>query len=210
MRAPVRLLIALLTAAILEVGFFFISKSVIKPPKREVKRVIKISLLKPEKKTVVVRKEIGQPTKKRTPLPSPKSKPKLKSKKPRKQPIKKQRKEQKRTKPRKPGGLKPLQGNLPLSYLEAVKSAIEENIFYPLEAIERGEEGIVEVKFTINREGRVLTCKPIKGESHILREATCMAIKRAKFPPIPESVKNDSLSFQLEIEYDLKKAFGGT
>ncbi|TCK06404.1 energy transducer TonB [Phorcysia thermohydrogeniphila] len=210
MRAPVRLLIALAVATLLEAGFFFISKSVIKPPKREVKRVIKISLLKPQRRTVTVKREVGQPVKRRTPPPPPqKSKPKLSSQKPAKQLPDKKKRVKKERKQKKPGGLKPLQGNLPLSYVEAVKSAIEENIFYPLEAIEKGEEGIVEVKFTLNRQGKVLSCKPVKGASRILMEATCIAIERAKFPPIPESVKNRTLSFQLEIEYNLKKAFGG-
>jgi len=210
MRAPVRLSVALIMAAILDASFFILSKNVIKPPKKEVKEVIKISLIKPEKRTVTVKREIGQPVKReKTPSPPLKSKPKITSKKPRKQLAEKPKKEKKKeTEPKKPGGLKPLQGNLPISYIAEVKAAIEESIFYPLEAIERGEEGIVEVKFTLNRQGRVLSCKPVKGASQILMKATCMAIERAKFPPIPESVKNKTLSFQLEIEYNLKEAFG--
>ena len=207
MKAPIRFFIALSIAALVEIGFFLLSKEVMKLSKSEVRRVIKISLLRPEKSTVTIRKEAGQPVKKETLAHSPlREKPQLESRKPEERLTEKQKKE--KQKPKKPGGLKPLQGNLPANYLEAVRIAIEENIFYPLEAIERGEEGIVGVKFTIDRQGRVLKCKPIKGTSEILRNATCIAIERTKFPPIPESVKNKTLSFELEIDYNLKKAFG--
>jgi len=209
MRAPVRLSVALIVAAILDASFFLLSKDAINPPKREVKKVIKISLLNPRKRTITVKREVGQPVKKKKLSPPPKkSNPKVEAKKPRKK-LPESRKEKKKEERanRKPGGLKPLTGNLPISYIEAVKSAVEEEIFYPLEAIEKGEEGIVEVKFTLNRQGKVLSCKPVKGESQILTKATCMAIEKAQFPPIPESVKNRTISFQLEIEYNLKEVF---
>ncbi|MEO2065427.1 MAG: energy transducer TonB, partial [Desulfurobacteriaceae bacterium] len=83
--------------------------------------------------------------------------------------------------------------------------AIEENIFYPLEALEEGIEGPVMVRFTLDRRGKVVECKPLFGQ-RILEEATCLAIRRSTFPPIPKSVKNDTLTFQLQVEYNLEEA----
>jgi protein TonB len=203
MRTAVRFLLAFILSLLIELGFIEILESLKKPEREEVRRVIKISLIKQKEQRVEVKREIRKKGKKEVKKASiPEKKPEIVSKKPLKKLPEKQKKE--KEKPKKPGGLKPLQGNLPAYYIDAIRSAIEENIFYPLEAIERGEEGIVSVSFTLDRKGEVVECKPLNGKSNILQEATCIAIKRAKFPPIPDTIKNDKLTFQLEIEYNLE------
>ena len=204
MGTGIRLLLSLILAALLEFLFVKGSISILKPPKREINRVIKISLVRPERRVERVRVErsFGQSKKeeakvKKTP------EPKVESTKPKREVAEKSREEK-----RKGGSLKPLQGNLPVSYIDAVRRAIEESIFYPLEAIEKGIEGPVTVRFSLNREGRAVECKPLSGNA-ILSEATCTAIREAKFPPIPPSIKNDTLTFELQIEFNLKKALGG-
>ncbi len=203
MRAPVRLFLSLLIGLFLEVAFVELTLLALKRPKREVKNVIKISLVRKveEVHRIRVEREKGKERKEKTELRRTPT-PKVESR----EPSKKIEKGTKRREERRGGGLKPLQGNLPETYLEGVKEAIEEQIFYPLEAIERGIEGEVTVQFTLNRSGRALECKPLSGDK-ILSEATCIAIKSAKFPPIPDEIKNDKLQFQLQIDYSLKRAF---
>ncbi len=203
MRTAVRFSLAFILSLLIELGFIEILESLKKPEREEVRQVIKISLIKQKEQRVEIKREIRKKGKKEVKKASiPKKKPEIVSEKPLKKLPKKQKKE--KEKPKKPGGLKPLQGNLPAYYIDAIRSGIEENIFYPLEAIERGEEGIVSVNFTLDRKGEVVECKPLNGKSNILQEATCIAIKRAKFPPIPDTIKNDKLTFQLEIEYNLE------
>ena len=206
MRATVRFLLAFILSLLIEFGFIEILESIKKPEREEVRQVIEISLIKQreQKVKVEVERKIEKKRKKKKTkkVPISEKRPKIVSKKPLRKLPEKQKK--KKEKPEKPGGLKSLQGNLPAYYIYAIRNAIEENIFYPIEAIERGEEGIVSVSFTLNRGGKVVKCKSLNGKSRILQEATCIAIKRAEFPPIPDTIKNDKLTFQLEIEYNLE------
>ena len=202
MRASVRFLLSLVIGAAVELLFIWASVSILNPPKREINRVIRISLVHPEKnvETVQIEKQSGkskEESKRVKRLPSPR----VISRKAKRRIAKKNARESRK----KGGSLKPLEGNLPASYIDAVKRAIEESIFYPLEAIENGIEGPVVVQFSLNRKGKATECKAISGEN-ILSEATCMAIKEATFPPIPPSIKNNRISFQLQIEFNLKKA----
>jgi len=209
MRAPVRYALALIAAALLEAGFIFLIPEILRPAPREVEQIIQISLFKPEVKTtrVKIEREKGKREVKREERKAVKAPmPEVEARQVKKELPKKEVKKEK-VKEKKRGGLKPLQGNLPADYLEAVRLAIQENIFYPLEAIEKGIEGPVMVQFTLNRSGRVVECKPLFGH-RLLTQATCLAIKRSNFPPIPKSVKNDRLTFQLQVEFDLKEALG--
>jgi len=207
MRAPVRFAVAFVLAFLFEAAFIALLPQLLRPAPKEVNRIIQISLFKPEVKTtsVKIEREKGKKKVKREerkavvpPMPEVEAR-ELKRELPKKEVKKEKVKEKKR------GGLKPLQGNLPADYIEAVRLAIQDNIFYPLEAIEKGIEGPVMVQFTLDRNGRVVECKPLFGHA-LLAEATCLAINRSKFPPIPKEVKNNRLTFQLQVDYDLKEA----
>jgi len=202
MRASLRFLLSLCVATLVDFGFFNLTVALVKyhPKQREIKRVIKISLLRRASGlTIVKAPSASKGTGKKT--TSPPVKPQVESAIPFKEPMKGKKSESKK------GGLKPLQGNLPTTYIELVKKAIEESIFYPLEAIEGGEQGIVTVRFVIDRTGKALECSPLEGKSEILKKATCIAINRAKFPPIPKNIKNKTLSFELDVEYNLQELF---
>lgn len=204
MRTSVRFLLSLIIASAVELLFIWVSVSILNPPRQEVNRVIRISLVHPEKNVekIHVEKRSGksrEETKRIKKTPPPK----LTSRKAKREVARKNTKESRK----RGGSLRPLEGNLPVSYVDAVKRAIEESIFYPLEAIEKGIEGPVIVQFSLNRKGKAIECKAVSGKE-ILTEATCMAIKKATFPPIPHSIKNDRISFQLQIEFNLRKAIG--
>jgi TonB family protein len=195
-----RFLLSVVISAAFELAFIELSHLSFEKPQFEIKNVIKISLIAKETQKVSLKvvKGKGKNEQKFEKFRSPK--PKLKSR----APVKRVNSGKKKEKASKGGGLRPLEGNLPASYVESVKSAIEENVFYPLEAVEKGIEGMVMVKFTLNRQGKAVECYPLFGNP-ILSQATCIAIRKAKFPPIPENLKNKELHFQLQIEYNLKK-----
>ncbi len=200
MKAPSRFLLSLILSAIFELAFFKLSILSLQKPKLEVKRVIRISLIrkKTPKISVNVTEERGKSKKEFKKQISRKTN--LKSR----NPVRRINGGKKKKEENKGGGLKPLEGNLPKSYVESVKAAIEENLFYPFEAVEGGIEGTVMVRFTLNRSGKAVECKPLFGYP-ILCKATCVAIRKAKFPPIPKSLKNEELHFQLQLEYNLEK-----
>jgi len=194
MKTPARYSISFVLALLVEVLFLFIVNDLYAPEtETEIKGIIQISLIKERREIVHVKGESskGKAVKE--------VKPELKSERPKKSLPEK---EEKRIK----GGIKSLEGNLPASYVEEVKRAISENIFYPLEAIRKREEGFVKVKFQVKRDGTVVYCKPVVKRFTYLESAACLAIKRTKFPPIPVNVKNEKLTFIVEIEYNLEKA----
>ncbi|MEO2082426.1 MAG: TonB family protein [Desulfurobacteriaceae bacterium] len=202
MRGVLRWIFAVTASAVFVVSFYFLTLSVLKPPVKEVRSVIKISLIKPKKREMAVRVEQGEKRKKKPTgaLKKPVKKTELLSKNPKKSISRKKGRESAS------GPLEALNGNLPVYFVDAVRKAVEEQIFYPLEAIESGKEGVVRVEFTVDRSGKVLKCRGIEGEK-LLVDATCIAVRRASIPPIPESVGNKELVFRLEVEYNLKNAF---
>jgi protein TonB len=204
MRAPLRFFLAAVISLGVEALLMEVVPRFLKPPREEVKEVIRLSLYKPEVRQtkVTVKREKGKKKVEKEVKSAPATpEPRVKSSESRKE-LPEKKVEEEKVKERKRGGLKPLQGNLPADYVEAVRQAIQENIFYPLEALEAGIEGPVMVQFSLGREGELLSCKPLFGQE-ILARATCMAIERSKFPPIPPSIKNNKLSFQLQVDYEL-------
>ncbi len=205
MKGSVRFLIAFFVSICLELIFFSFSASLLKGHKTEVKEVIRISLIEPEEKRFTIKKADRKPGRKKKTNSKPiEEKPKLESTKPEKN-LSAEKKVAKKPSPKGNGGLKSLSGNLPATYIDAVRRAIQNSIFYPVEAIQMGKKGKVEVTFTIDRSGKVLNCRGISGE-RILKQAACISVKKASIPPIPETVKNETLTFQLEVNYDLRKA----
>lgn len=76
---------------------------------------------------------------------------------------------------------------------------------YPTAARKAKQEGISVLKFTIDRDGNVLSAKVTKSSGFsVLDQATLDMMERASpLPPIPESMRRDSLSISLPIEFSL-------
>jgi protein TonB len=194
-----RYLIAAILAFLFEALLLYTVSKIPKEEQVEIDKVIKISLIPKEERQIRVKVQKGEREEKKTGATF--KKPKIESKRARKEVAEGQERERVG---RESGGLKSVSGNLPLSYLEKLKAAIGENIFYPLEALEEGIEGNVIVQFKVDRKGRVKECKRIAG-NEILAEAACVAIKSSSIPPIPSSIKNDELVFQLQLTYSLEE-----
>ncbi len=193
MNAAERYAVSFALASIVEVAFIlFLNAFSITAPEEEVKGVIRISLIK--RQVNLLKREVGEESLKS------KEKAKLKSRFQKRAVPAKRVKEGGR-------GIRAVEGNVPAFFLEEVKEAIKEAVFYPLESAREGESGVVSVRFQLSRDGRVVYCKPEEKRFKYLEAAACIAVERAKFPQFPPSLRNEKLTFIVSIDYSLKSAF---
>lgn len=77
---------------------------------------------------------------------------------------------------------------------------------YPSTARQAGHEGKVLVAFVLDKDGHVVDLSVQRTSSHArLDDAALEAVKKASpFPPIPEKLRRDSMSFKLPISFNLK------
>ena len=84
-------------------------------------------------------------------------------------------------------------------------AALVEHRVYPPELMRAHVEGIVRVRFTIDREGHVLSAELAESSGHAgLDQAALTVLQRASpLPPIPESMGLERLTITLPIEFSL-------
>jgi protein TonB len=77
---------------------------------------------------------------------------------------------------------------------------------YPASSRQAGHEGKVLVAFVLSKDGHVLDASIQRTSSHEkLDDAALEAVKKASpFPPIPEKLRRESMSFKLPISFNLK------
>ncbi len=74
-------------------------------------------------------------------------------------------------------------------YTAAVISEIERHKYYPLIARRMGIEGKVKVLLKINRSGKLISTEYIEFSSPILKKGVEKTLRKCKFPPPPEGLK---------------------
>ncbi|MEM7251073.1 MAG: TonB family protein [Pseudomonadota bacterium] len=91
-------------------------------------------------------------------------------------------------------------------YLAHVRATIAKKQRYPARAKRRRIEGIVNVRFTIQRDGQVIDVRIEKSaKDKTLDNATLALIRSAgPFPPLPAALANKPLDVVLPIRYRLK------
>lgn len=77
---------------------------------------------------------------------------------------------------------------------------------YPVEAKKARQQGIVTIRFTVDREGRVSNASIKRGSGHdVLDRETLDLLQRvAPLPRMPASMDRDSITLSLPIEYALR------
>ncbi|MBI5892948.1 MAG: energy transducer TonB [Deltaproteobacteria bacterium] len=87
-----------------------------------------------------------------------------------------------------------------------VRTKIERAKFYPRWARQRGFEGVVGVKFTIQPDGSVNDVKVAKPcHCDVLNKAACEAImKAAPFNPKPNELGNKEIAMEIDISFKLE------
>ena len=87
-----------------------------------------------------------------------------------------------------------------------VRTKIERAKFYPRWARQRGYEGVVGVKFTIQPDGSVNDVKVTKPcHCDVLNKAACEAImKAAPFNPRPDELNGKEMAMEIDISFKLE------
>lgn len=79
---------------------------------------------------------------------------------------------------------------------------------YPAEARERRHEGVVTLRFRMDRAGRVLAARLEKGSGFVLldEEAIALLQRAAPLPRIPDALTGDVLELVIPIQFSLRQS----
>jgi len=93
-----------------------------------------------------------------------------------------------------------------LDYFSLISAHLNRRKTYPTEAKKARQEGIVTVRFTVDRSGNVSGVAIKRSSGHELLDlATMQLLQRvAPLPRMPASMPRDSLTLSLPIEYSLR------
>jgi len=77
--------------------------------------------------------------------------------------------------------------------------------FYPQLAQQRGEQGTVLLRFTVTRDGRVLTVSLVQSSgSPVLDRAALRLLRDARLPPFPPDMPGPEATVSVPIHYLLQ------
>lgn len=90
-------------------------------------------------------------------------------------------------------------------YYSVLMAHLQRKKRYPSEARQARQQGIVTVRFTVNRDGAVTASSIKRSSGHdLLDQATLDLMQRVSpLPPIPRDMQRDSLTIALPIDYAL-------
>lgn len=82
---------------------------------------------------------------------------------------------------------------------------MQRNRRYPDAARNRGEEGVVVVRFTVDRSGQVVSVSLVRGSGHdALDDAAQAMLRGASVPPFPASMPQQQQTITVPIRYRLQ------
>jgi protein TonB len=91
-------------------------------------------------------------------------------------------------------------------YFALLSAHLNRRKTYPVEARRAREQGVVTVRFTVDRDGNVSDVTLKRGSGHaILDEETLALVQRvAPMPRMPATMQRERLTLSLPIEYSLR------
>ncbi len=92
------------------------------------------------------------------------------------------------------------------NWKSALVARLERFKRYPPQAQTRGERGVAQLAFSIDRSGGVHDARIVRSSgSHLLDEATLDLLKRAApLPPPPPEISRTQIAIQVPIRYDIR------
>lgn len=106
-----------------------------------------------------------------------------------------------------PSGDDPRAKQAQLNYYQTLMAYLARRKQYPAEAKKAGQQGVVTVRFTIDRKGNVSGEGIKKSSGHAVLDNETLALLRrvSPLPAMPASMKQDSVTLSLPIEYTLTR-----
>lgn len=94
-----------------------------------------------------------------------------------------------------------------LNYAAQLRAWLEAHKTYPKRARMRREEGVVEVAFAVDRQGRLLTGDVVRSSGHASLDAEAMAMldRSNPFPGAPHSVRGERIEVSTPVEFSLQR-----
>jgi protein TonB len=92
-------------------------------------------------------------------------------------------------------------------YAITIHSLIDRRKEYPYRARRQDQEGAVQIRFTLTRQGSLKGDPVMETQSRyrLLNESALEAVKNAApYPPFPEEIPEDEMSFQVTVSFSLK------
>ncbi len=90
------------------------------------------------------------------------------------------------------------------SWMHAVGAWLAAHKSYPEEARQRGEEGRLAVRFTMDRSGQVTAAQVVRGSgSEALDRAALTMLKDARLPPLPDAMPQPTITVTVQIRFAL-------
>lgn len=94
-----------------------------------------------------------------------------------------------------------------LSWAQDASAELSDSMTYPHMAIRRNSEGVASYRVTIDRDGEVLDAEVIDlPHSVFLRTAAKKVVKRLDLPSLPDQYAANTLTFQLNLNYQIGDA----
>ncbi len=98
-------------------------------------------------------------------------------------------------------------GAPPASYRDLLAAYLERYKKYPADARKRGEQGVVLVRFTIDRQGNPVAEPHIErgsGFAALDNEVLALIRRAAPLPPFPPSMDRSSLDLTVPVQFHLQ------
>lgn len=88
----------------------------------------------------------------------------------------------------------------------AIMTRIQKSKSYPPAAQSRGEKGVVQLAFSIDREGRVVASRIARSSGFAaLDQETIATVRRAQpFPPAPHDLSGAKFDFTVPVEFNIR------
>ena len=90
-------------------------------------------------------------------------------------------------------------------YIRALMAALLQHRSYPPEARRQRARGVVQLRFTVARDGHVLASNVARSAGHAVLDEAALAVLAAAdpLPAIPPSLGRDTLTVTVPVEYAL-------
>jgi protein TonB len=97
-----------------------------------------------------------------------------------------------------------IQGHVGSGWSNALKRWVKDHAYYPQAAVQQGQQGNVTLDIKIDRSGKVISERLVKGsESAFLNMAWYGIWRDAHVPPFPAGTKDKTVTIRYTIEYRL-------
>lgn len=88
-------------------------------------------------------------------------------------------------------------------YLSKIRSIINKDFDYPPIARRLNHQGVINITFRLNRNGKLIEIKNIKGEFETLKVAVKELVQSARFPKFPPGLNKNNIEIQVPVNFTL-------